>query len=150
MKRPPPRYSEFCRHWLNNRCTLEYSCPFVHGDLEYDPPVTGRHPRSRPKPQTCRRWLRNECNRGYACFYTHGDLEYDSPTQAAPEDSPTAVAYLATSSLFVLTTQFRIHISRIRRKTLRLCAVLASKMFVIIYCSKIYSQRRLYSNFHPH
>lgn len=92
MKRPPPRYSEFCRHWLNNRCTLEYSCPFVHGDLEYDPPVTGRHPRSRPKPQTCRRWLRNECNRGYACFYTHGDLEYDSPTQAhpTPEDSPTA------------------------------------------------------------
>ncbi|KIL62242.1 hypothetical protein M378DRAFT_1055929 [Amanita muscaria Koide BX008] len=32
----PSRYPEKCRNWFQNRCSLGYSCRYVHDDLEYD------------------------------------------------------------------------------------------------------------------
>jgi hypothetical protein len=127
----------FCRDWLLNKCQHQYRCSFVHGDLEYDPPVTGRHPPP-VNPETCRTWLRNECPYGYACYFTHGDLEYDHPTQDKDAHSAprTAVVYIAILRLVILIVDFRHNMSR----QFLLWAVQASIRSVDTYRSNIYTK----------
>ncbi|KAG6837480.1 hypothetical protein H0H93_009023 [Arthromyces matolae] len=75
---PPPKFNEFCRNWMLNRCVHGASCLFFHGDVNYEPPVEGLH----PPPQnlrTCRQWKLNSCFLGYACHFVHEDLSYDAP-----------------------------------------------------------------------
>ncbi|GLB39287.1 hypothetical protein LshimejAT787_0604490 [Lyophyllum shimeji] len=75
---PPPPSIYLCRHWLMKRCERRYDCPFVHGDLEYEPPVRGVYPP--PKSQTrCMRSEQGACSRGYLCMYFHDDLKYGKP-----------------------------------------------------------------------
>ncbi|RDB16044.1 hypothetical protein Hypma_003427 [Hypsizygus marmoreus] len=83
-KYPPPASPCFCRDWLVNRCHRGGDCGYVHGDIEYDPPIIGVNPRPRFR-SICRAWLVDQCELGYACQYTHEDLEYEQPETTRPQ-----------------------------------------------------------------
>ncbi|KAF7350530.1 RING finger protein [Mycena venus] len=71
IKHPPPPYPQTCRNWLMDRCTLNYNCKYVHGDLNYDYNLPVRDPLPLNR-RTCRDWMQNRCNFGNRCKYLHG------------------------------------------------------------------------------
>lgn len=100
-KRPRPKTNEVCWGSQRDWCTLGYDCPFIHEDLEYDPPeesveesvaeeevpVSDPEPVKYPRPifsDICRNWMRGTCQYGPKCSFVHKDVEYEDPLPKSP------------------------------------------------------------------
>ncbi|KAF9036978.1 hypothetical protein BDZ89DRAFT_1130013 [Hymenopellis radicata] len=89
VKYPRPRNNATCEYWLRGYCHRGPTCPWFHGDVNYEDPPDWPlpddgpanqllHPRP-PRNEMCRAWRRGHCNLGYDCKYVHEDLVYDDP-----------------------------------------------------------------------
>ncbi|KAK0192300.1 hypothetical protein F5146DRAFT_1039268 [Armillaria mellea] len=103
-KRPHPKTNEVCWGSQRDWCTLGYDCPYIHEDLEYDPPeesveesvaeeevpVSDPEPVKYPRPifsDICRNWMRDTCQHGPKCKFVHGDIQYEDPPPNSPEST---------------------------------------------------------------
>ncbi|KAK0204039.1 hypothetical protein DFS33DRAFT_854618 [Desarmillaria ectypa] len=105
IKHPRPKSNEVCWGWQHDWCIQGYDCPFIHGDLEYDPPEASVAEEEAPNPKpvkyprpkfsdVCRNWLRGICRRGPLCNFIHNDIEYEDP----PPNTPTSTQKECTAS----------------------------------------------------
>ncbi|KAF9024616.1 hypothetical protein BDZ89DRAFT_1135896 [Hymenopellis radicata] len=89
VKYPRPRNNATCVYWLRGYCHRGPTCPWFHGDVNYEDPPDWPlpdegpanqllHPRP-PRNEMCRAWRRGHCKLGYDCKYVHEDLVYDDP-----------------------------------------------------------------------
>ncbi|KAF8919566.1 hypothetical protein CPB85DRAFT_814099 [Mucidula mucida] len=89
IRYPRPRNNATCVYWLRGYCHRGPTCPWFHGDLNYEDPPDWPlpddgpadqllHPRP-PRNETCRASRLGHCNLGYDCKYVHEDLVYDDP-----------------------------------------------------------------------